>query len=116
MQPAFATPPRRSGLLINDPIESVRFALYTPDQSPLRSADPDDFHFPVDATVAFEAKTVEIPKLTGVYIRTQDSELVASYSVTDDETTVPSGAYNLELNTAPMKLYLAVKSEVSIEK
>ncbi|WP_049969727.1 lyase family protein [Haladaptatus cibarius] len=116
MQPAFEPPPNRPGLLINDPIESVRFALYTPDQSPLCPADPEGFHFPVDAAVEFETKKIEIPRLTGVYVRTQDGDLTASYSVTDDGTTVSAGAYNLELNTAPMKLYLAVESGVCIEK
>ncbi|GAA0227118.1 hypothetical protein ACFFQF_11485 [Haladaptatus pallidirubidus] len=116
MQPAFEPPPNRPGLLIEDPIESVRFALYTPDQSTLRPADPKTFHFPVDAAVEFETKTVEIPKLTGVYVRTRDGDLAASYNVTDDETTVSAGAYTLELNTAPMKLYLTVESGVHIEK
>ncbi len=116
MQPVFESPPKRPGLLINDPIESVRFALYTPEQSQLRPADPDEFHFPVDAAVAFDTSTVEIPKRTGVYVRTQDGELVRSSTPMDGGLRVQSAAYNLELNTAPMKLYLAVESEVAIEQ
>ncbi|WP_266078398.1 hypothetical protein [Haladaptatus caseinilyticus] len=115
MQPAFAPPPNRQGLQITDPIESVRFALYTPEQSPLRASDPADFRFPVDAAVELETNRVEIPKNTGIYIRTQGGTLTENFSVTDGSTTVPPGAYNLELNTAPMKLYLAVESGVSIE-
>ncbi|WP_458206130.1 hypothetical protein [Haladaptatus sp. NG-SE-30] len=110
----FRRHPDRTGLDIHDPIENVRFALFTPSSVRPTSVDTASFYFPVDAAVAIETTTLEVPKLVPVTIRRQDGTMVTETSDGGDRT-LDTGAYLVELSTAPMKLYLAIESRIQLE-
>ncbi|GAA0245677.1 CHAT domain-containing protein [Haladaptatus pallidirubidus] len=111
----FRRHPDRDGLDVYDPIENVRFALYTSGSVQPAAVSTETFYFPVDAAVAVETGTLYVPKLLPVTIRTQDGEMVAETSDGDNRSVQP-GAYLIELSTAPMKLYLAVESAFRLEQ
>ncbi|WP_227357010.1 hypothetical protein [Haladaptatus salinisoli] len=114
MHPQVIAHPDRAGLLITDPIENARFALYTDDDVTPRETEPEEFYFPVDAAVTVETSGVEIPKLGNVFVRTQTGTFVTDNAARTDTHLAPD-AYLLELTTAPMKLYLAIESALTIE-
>ncbi|WP_049971439.1 CHAT domain-containing protein [Haladaptatus cibarius] len=105
----FRRHPERDGLDVYDPIENVRFALYTSGSVQPTAVSTKRFYFPVDAAVAVKTVTLCVPKLLPVTIRTQDGEMVAETSDGNNRSVEP-GTYLIELSTAPMKLYLGVES------
>ncbi|USZ68278.1 hypothetical protein NGM10_00710 [Halorussus salilacus] len=113
MDPTFTNAPNRDGIEITDPIESARFALYTPAPVDPTPTDTDEFYFPVDSAVAVETDALVVPKLANVLVRTQDGDLVADNADHVNRSLAP-GAYNVELSTAPMKLYLSVESAIEV--
>lgn len=118
MRPDFETPDSRPGVRVNDPIESAQFALYTPDPVDFRVTDADEgaFYFPVDRTVAFETRAVEFPRRTPLLVRDDAGDLVTDFGPDEDgETTLPAARYNLEPGSAPMKLYVAVEGDLTLE-
>ncbi|WP_227355336.1 hypothetical protein [Haladaptatus salinisoli] len=106
--------PDRAGLDIYDPIENVRFALFTPEPVRPTPVETTSFYFPVDAAVAIETTALEIPKLAPLTIRRRDGTMVAETSDGRDRT-LDADSYLVELSTAPMKLYLAVESASRVE-
>jgi hypothetical protein len=106
--------PDRAGLDIYDPIENVRFALFTPEPIRPMPVETTSFYFPVDAAVAIETTALEVPKLVPLTIRRQDGTMVVETSDGRDRT-LDADSYLVELSTAPMKLYLAVESAARLE-
>ncbi|MGA9401687.1 MAG: hypothetical protein WBV42_12570, partial [Haladaptatus sp.] len=104
----------RDGLDIHDPIENVRFALFTSSAVDLMPADTSIFYFPVDAAVEIETTALEVPKSVPVTIRHSDGTMVAETSDESDCSFEP-GAYLVELSSTPMKLYLLFDSSLQIE-
>ena len=104
----------RDGLDIHDPIENVRFALFTSDPVDLMPADTSMFYFPVDAAVEIETTVLEVPKSVPMTIRRRDGTMVAETS-NERDRSFEFGAYLVELSTAPMKLYLILDSSMRIK-
>lgn len=103
----------RHGLSIFDPIENARFELYTPESVEHEPVEIDDFYFPVDNAVGFYASAVEVPKLVSTVVRSQDGELVSD-ATTSERQTYEVGAYLVELQSTPMKLYVAVDGPMTV--
>lgn len=110
----FRRHPDRDGLDIYDPIETVRFALFTPTPVRPETTSADSFYFPIDAAVTVETTALEVPKLAPVTIRTQSGAMVVETSDGADRS-LDGDSYLVELSTAPMKLYLAVEGSLAIE-
>ncbi|GKZ13938.1 hypothetical protein [Haladaptatus sp. T7] len=110
----FDTLDRRSGLTIFDPVENVRFELYTEDPPAMEPAGTTGFYFPIDAAVGFEAAGVEIPNHLSVVVRTQDGSIVTD-ATTFDGLELPFDDYLLEVQSTPMKLYIAVESSLVLD-
>ncbi|WP_458190024.1 hypothetical protein [Haladaptatus sp. NG-WS-4] len=110
----FQPHPDRDGLDIHDPIENVRFALFTPESVRPTPVEPTSFYFPVDAAVAIETTTLEVPKPIPVTVRRQDGSMVVETADGRDRTLAADG-YLVELTTTPMKLYLSVTGACRIE-
>lgn len=108
----FTTLDGDSGLSIYDPIENARFELSTASSITLESSPANDFYFPVDTAVAFDATAIEIPKRVPLFVRTQDGTMVTSVETTD-VSSVSSDEYLLEPMSMPMKLYIAVDSALT---
>ena len=104
----------RDGLDIHDPIENVRFALFTSDPVGLMPADTSMFYFPVDAAVEIETTVLEVPKSVPMTIRRRDGTMVTETSNEQDHS-FDSDAYLVELSTTPMKLYLILDSSMRIQ-
>ncbi len=104
---------RRSGLGIFDPIENVRFELYTDGSIALEPASTANFHFPVDVATGFDATAIEIPNHLSVVVRTQDGEITADATSLND-LSIPDGNHLLELQSTPMKLYVAVEGSLGL--
>lgn len=96
-----------------DDIEHTQFELCTPEPAPLHEARGRRFQFPVDGAVAVETETLRLPKLTGTVVRGPDGRTVAQSS-NRNGLSLPYGRYDLEVTTAPMKLYVAVESSLSV--
>ncbi|WP_433623917.1 hypothetical protein [Halomicrococcus sp. NG-SE-24] len=109
----FDTLDRRPGIAVFDPIENARFELYTDDPVAPEPTATDEFYFPVDAAVAFETTAVEIPNYLSVVVRTQDGEVRVD-ATTFDDRSLPADDYLLELQSTPMKLYVAVRGELEL--
>ncbi|SEO53502.1 hypothetical protein SAMN04487948_103122 [Halogranum amylolyticum] len=96
-----------------DDIEHSQFELRTPAPVSPREAPPGRFRFPVDGAVAVETATLRLPKLTGMVVRGPDGRTVAQSS-NRDGLSLPHDRYDLEVTTAPMKLYVAVESPLTV--
>ncbi|WP_135827242.1 hypothetical protein [Halorussus ruber] len=113
MDPTFTVSSDRTGIEIADPIENARFELYTPAAVEPTPVATDEFYFPVDSAITVETSAVVVPKLANVLVRTQSGDLVAD-NADHANRSLESGAYNVELSTAPMKLYLSVESAIDV--
>ncbi|WP_227353199.1 hypothetical protein [Haladaptatus salinisoli] len=109
----FDTLDRRPGLAIFDPIENVRFELYTDEPITPEPVAASEFYFPVDTAIGLETASIEIPKLVSTVVRTQDGTMVTD-ATTSDDRTFAAGAYLLELNSTPMKLYVAAEGRLEL--
>lgn len=98
---------------IVDDIEHAQFEVCAGEQITPGQASEDRFRFPVDAAVAIEAMALTLPKLTGTVIRGAEGKTVAQSS-NREGVWLPVGTYDIEVTTAPMKLYLAVESSLSV--
>ncbi|WP_313690904.1 hypothetical protein [Halorarum halobium] len=90
-------------LLVRDDIEDVVFRVDTAGAA-TDGVGTDGFVFPVDSAVSFGTDHVAFRKPVAVYVR-RDDELVDSCPP-GGETSVGAGEYELEVSSAPMKLYL----------
>ena len=102
-----------SRLRVVDDIEHTSFEVGTCDEIRPETVDEERFRLPVDATVGVETSGITLPKLVGIVARDADGRAVAQ--VSNRETVqLPDGRYTLEVNTAPMKLYLTVDAPVCV--
>jgi hypothetical protein len=113
MDPTFTVTPDSTGIEIADPIENARFELHTPTAVEPTPVTTETFYFPVDSAIAIETSAIVVPKLANVFVRTRSGELVADNSDRVDRS-LDSDAYNVELSTTPMKLYLSVESAIDV--
>ncbi|EFW90570.1 hypothetical protein ZOD2009_18969 [Haladaptatus paucihalophilus DX253] len=102
------------GLDIYDPIENVRFALFTSASVDPTPVDTSPFYFPVDAAVEIVTPMLEVPKAVPITVRQQDGTMMVETSDERDRT-LGSDAYLVEVSTAPMKLYFLVDGRMTIE-
>lgn len=109
----FDVPDDRPGLSIFDPIENALFELYTPESVEPKSASTDMFYFPVGHAVEFHTTAVEVPKLVSTVVRRQDGQMLADATASEIQT-FGEGTYLIELQSTPMKLYVAVDGPIEI--
>ncbi len=106
MTPDIRSLNKKAGVRIIDPIESSQFEVWTANQvTPLPSSG-DRFRFPVTTTVEITTSSIRIPELTSVYLHGKDG-LAGTFNSADKilSTDAPR---TLEINAAPMKLYIQV--------
>jgi len=101
------------GVAIRDHVERRQCQVLTGRAVSFTAADPEAFRFPVDRAIRFEADSVVIPNRMAAPVRNglgvQVRELTAGESA-----ELPPDQYSIDLN-APVKLYVAVDSELAIE-
>ena len=98
-------------LLVRDDIEDVVFRIDTRGAD-FESGDADRFVFPVDSAVRLETDHLAFRKPVSVYVR-RDGELVDSCPP-GRTTTVSAGGCELEVSSAPMKLYLRLDGPLEV--
>lgn len=113
LEVSFATLDEGFGLVVTDLIERNQFRLFTDVPVTPTPADTDAHRFPVDAAVAVDATTVELPTVVSVYVRDAGGEMLAETEHSASEA-FSDGRYSLEL-CGPIKLYLRVDAPVTIE-
>ncbi|WP_227378350.1 hypothetical protein [Haladaptatus halobius] len=114
MELEFEIHPNQSGIQIIDPVENVQFSLHTFTPINPTSTSKVDFHFPIDKVTSFITSAIEIPKLMNVFIRSHCGTLIEEYDVSHEKKSLPLRKYNIELTTAPIKLYILVESEITL--
>jgi hypothetical protein len=103
----------RSGLIVHDRIEDVRFELFTDRQVTPRSADADAFRVPVSTATELTTERLTVPKQIVCYVRTMDGATLAE-TAPNEQTRLDSGGYELELTSLPFKLYAHVSGPFTI--
>ncbi len=103
----------RSGIRLIDDIEQARFEVYVDDGAVPRDADTETFRFPVDLAVAVRTSKLAMPRLTMTIVRDADGQVVAQ-SGNREGIELPSARYEVEVSTAPMKLYIAVDGALTV--
>ena len=98
------------GITVTDHIENTQFEVYTDRSVDPRPRPESDHYFPVDASVAVETGSIEIPRVAVVETRAGDGTLLTH----GDCYTMPDGTYHVGINPAPTKLYLAFDSGFSV--
>ncbi|MFC4437970.1 MULTISPECIES: hypothetical protein [Natrialbaceae] len=112
LNPTFQPVDDRPGLTVIDPVENKQYPFQTPDSVSLYSTDDEGFYFPVDAAVSFTTTKLVLPYVVPIYVRDPAGEMLLEAEHYAYET-LPEGEYILEL-MAPIKLYVRVRSEVTI--
>ncbi|WP_139173264.1 caspase family protein [Halogranum gelatinilyticum] len=100
-------------LRVVDDIEHTSFEVGTFEETRPETTAGERFRLPVDAAVGVETSGLQLPKLMGVVVRNGDGETVAQSS-NREPVVLPRGRYTLEVNTAPMKLYIAVDAPLRV--
>ncbi|WP_338738001.1 hypothetical protein [Haloplanus salilacus] len=113
LEVSFATLDDGVGLVVTDLVERHRFRLFTDVPVAPTPVDPETHRFPVDAAVAVDAASVELPTVVSVYVRDAGGEMLAETEHFASEE-FPDGRYSLEL-CGPIKLYLRVDAPVTVE-
>ncbi|KTG10761.1 hypothetical protein AUR64_06105 [Haloprofundus marisrubri] len=103
----------RDGICLVDSIENARFELYTPEPATPVEASASAFCFPVDFAVELHTASLRLPKLAGAIVRMQDGRTVTQ-SMNRNGLSLDADGYDIEVTTAPMKLFVAVDAAVSI--
>ncbi|WP_224332993.1 caspase family protein [Haloprofundus halobius] len=103
----------REGIRLVDSIENAQFELYTPEPVTATEASSSAFYFPVDFAVELRTSSLKLPKLTGAIVRTQDGRTVTQ-SMNRQGVSLDDDAYDIEVTTAPMKLFVVVDAAASI--
>ncbi|MGM0447652.1 MAG: caspase family protein [Methanobacteriota archaeon] len=98
------------GITVTDHIENTQFEVYTDRLVDPRPRPESDHYFPVDASVAVETGSIEIPRVAVVETRAGDGTLLTH----GDCYAMPDGTYHVGINPAPTKLYLAFDSGFSV--
>ncbi|WP_135827410.1 hypothetical protein [Halorussus halobius] len=113
MTPEFTVLVDPHGVRITDPIERTRFDLHASEPVDPDPTDTESFYFPIDTAVSVRTPRLRTTKGLDVYVRDDCGNMVGESSG-GFELSLPADAYNLELATTQMKVYLAVESEVAI--
>jgi hypothetical protein len=117
VDPQFESLAARPGIEIRDPIETVRFELYTPSAVEPTPADADSFYYPVDSAVTVETDEIVLPILASVFVYSADGEFLRDFTPNSDtELTLDSGPRYLQVNGTPIVIYLSFSSTVTIRK
>ncbi|CDK39235.1 uncharacterized protein BN903_9 [Halorubrum sp. AJ67] len=98
------------GITVTDHIENTQFEVYTDRPVDPRPRPGSDHYFPVDASVAVETGSIEIPRVAVVETRASDGTLLTH----GDCYAMPDGTYHVGINPAPTKLYFAFESGFSV--
>ncbi|MFY4815325.1 caspase family protein [Haloarcula sp. AONF1] len=98
------------GITVTDHIENTQFEVYTDRPVEPRRRPESDHYFPVDASVAVETGSIEIPRVGLVETRNWDGNLLTR----GDCYEMPVGEYHIGVNPAPTKIYLAIKTGFSV--
>ena len=98
------------GITVTDHIENTQFEVYTDRAVDPRPRPESAHYFPVDASVAVETASIEIPRVAVVETRAGDGELLTH----GDCYSMPDGSYHVGINPAPTKLYLTFDSGFSV--
>lgn len=98
------------GVTVTDHIENTQFEVYTDRPVDPRPRPESDHYFPVDASVAVETGSIEIPRVAVVETRAGDGTLLTH----GDCYAMPDGTYHVGINPAPTKLYFAFESGFSV--
>jgi len=98
------------GITVTDHIENAQFEVYTDRPVDPRPRPESDHYFPVDASVAVETGSIEIPRVAVVETRAGDGTLLTH----GDCYAMPDGTYHVGINPAPTKLYVAFESGFSV--
>ena len=98
------------GITVTDHIENTQFEVYTDRAVDPRPRPESAHYFPVDASVAVETGSIEIPRVAVVETRAGDGELLTH----GDCYSMPDGSYHVGINPAPTKLYLTFDSGFSV--
>ncbi|QLG62892.1 caspase family protein [Halorarum salinum] len=99
-------------LLVRDDIEDVSFRVDAGGAG-RRATDADGFVFPVDSAVTVETDHLAFRKPVAVYVR-EDGSPVDSCPP-GQCTAIDAGRYELEVSSAPMKLYLRLDGPFRID-
>lgn len=115
MEPTFTSISDPKGLRINDPIENAQMDVYTQTTTYTTLADHEAFVYPVDAAVEVVTDGIRIPRLHTVYVRNREGELVGESS-NREEIEVGDGAYNIDVSTGQLKLYIAAETAFTVRR
>lgn len=98
-----------TGVRIVDDIEGVAVTLRTPAPVSPVPAPADGFCFPVDTAVALDTTGIRISQYVSVIVRDASASVVAE-APNREAVTVPGGdgPYTVEVESQPVKLYLAI--------
>lgn len=105
-------------MLIRDRVDSSRFEFYFDDDAELESASDMGLHFPVDvsARIAGAWSMISAPMATGVFVHEHETgEVVDKIAQARPSMELESGRYELEINPAPVKIYILVEAPVSLQ-
>ena len=98
------------GITVTDHIENTQFEVYTDLPVEPSRRPGSDHYFPVDAGVAVETGSIEIPRVAVVETRDGDGTLLTH----GDCYEMPKGTYHVGINPAPTKLYLTFDSGFAV--
>lgn len=98
-----------SGLLVRDPVENAEYPIEVDGGGEANAgpASSDAFSVPVDAASEVEAQQFTFPTLVNIFVREQASGDAIATASPGDDTVVPAGAYEVEIASAPIKLYFS---------
>ena len=99
-----------AGLTVTDHIENTQFEVYTDRAVEPRPSPESAHYFPVDASVAVETGSIEIPRVAVVETRSGDGTLLTR----GDAYAMPTATYHIGIDPAPTKLYLSFESAFSV--
>ncbi|WP_458188335.1 hypothetical protein [Haladaptatus sp. NG-WS-4] len=81
------------GVEIFDPIEKVRFELYTSGSPTLQQTETDGFPFPMDSAVTFSTRRIVVPYEISVNFWNGEQTVVEQLGLSVEELSVPSNEY-----------------------
>ncbi|AHG02027.1 hypothetical protein HALLA_01625 (plasmid) [Halostagnicola larsenii XH-48] len=99
-------------MTVVDSVENRQFPLKTSTRIDPQQTGTDSFYFPVDTAVEFTTDQLVLPYVVPTCVRNQHGDMLLETEHYAYET-LPEDTYLLEL-AAPIKLYVSVRSEVTI--
>jgi len=101
------------GLELVDHVEGRQCLLRTPTPVELSEVSSDEFYFPVDRGVSFEAESIVLPHRMAVLVRNSLGFQVQELTKGESQV-LPTDRYTIDL-TAPVKLYLVVEAPLAVD-